>query len=472
MTLARRHILTSLALALPAAVIVFLVVNWIEARDRVALLERTAEAHVSSTMRDACEQDPMWFLAGPRVARPTLAERQVPDADVRVPRPNADPLPFDIYAYDDQYSPSSVAGPRFPDDFKRALRASTMVRHVSGDYDSKIGSGLQTAVVTGWTPGPCAILLFRQQAAPGSVWTRTGLFVGLFGAFLVIGLAATAPTGARMRSLSLAARQSAERDYTEIVKVSGADEVGAFGALYNEMAADLRRKTTDARDREEILRRYVENTTVDVGEPLGELERRLGEVLASRQDTAIAVAVKEAHRLVMQVRNQAAVIRLRGVTTASPREAVNLAATIASLVEDRGPLLAATHVTVDTSKAMAPAVVQADPMLMAQAIANVLDNAIIYNDAGGAVRIELHAYDHGQRVSLLVADNGPGVPDEEFEGLTANKRFRGDESRTRRPGGRGLGLALAREVADRFGLELDLRQPTSGGLEAEFRTRG
>jgi signal transduction histidine kinase len=422
----------------------------------------------------------MWFLAGPRASRPTLAERQEPDADVRLPRPNSDPLPFDIFAYDDQFSPTSVAGPRFPDDFKRAIRASTLVRHVSGDYDSKIGSGLQTAVVTGWTPGPCAILLFRQQAAPNRVWTGTALFVGLFGVFLVIGLAATAPTGARMRSLSIAARESAQRDYTEFVKVSGSDEVGSFGALYNEMASDLRRKTTDARDREEILRRYVENTTVDVGEPLGELERRLGDLLASRQDPAVAVAVKEAHRLVMQVRNQAAVIRLRGVTDASPRTPVNLASTIRSLVDDRRPLLAATHVTVDTSKAGDGAVVQADQALMEQAIANVLDNAIIYNDAGGAVRrdatgvvkIELHSYDHGQRMSLLIADNGPGVSDEEFEGLTANKRFRGDESRTRRPGGRGLGLALAREVADRFGLELDLRQPTSGGLEAEFRTRG
>jgi len=40
-----------------------------------------------------------------------------------------------------------------------------------------------------------------------------------------------------------------------------------------------------------------------------------------------------------------------------------------------------------------------------------------------------------------VIDNGPGVSDEEFTGLTANKRFRGDEASTRRPGGRGLGLA-------------------------------
>jgi len=471
MTLARRHLLTSLALALPAALIVFFAVNWIEARDRVALLERAAEAHVSSIMRDACEQDARWFLAGPRLPRPSLAERQSPDADVTLPRPSADQLPFEIFAYDDQYSPSSSAGPRFPDTFKRLLRASTTLRQVSGEYDSKTGTGLQTAVVTGWTPGPCAILLFRQQPAPGRFWTQATILVGLVAVFLAVGLAVTTPTGARMRNLSLAARQSAQQDYQQIVRVSGADEVGSFGALFNEMAGDLRRKTVDARDREELLRRYVENMSADVGEPLGELEQRLGRVLDARADPAIAAAVKETHRLAMQVRNNAAVVRLRAVNDESPREPVDLASIVTNLVTDRLPLAAAAQVRIDASKATAPAIVQADRFLIEQAIGNVLDNAIIYNHAGAAVRVELHTYDHGQRVSLLIADNGPGVSDEEFEGLTANKRFRGDESRTRRPGGRGLGLALAREVADRFGLTLDLRQPTSGGLEAEFSTR-
>jgi signal transduction histidine kinase len=470
-TLGSRHILISLALALVAALVVFFAMNTVTARERTVLLERTAEAHVSSIMRDSCEQDPRWFLAGPRVSRPPLSERQMPDADVLLPRPSADQLPFEIFAYDDQYSPSSSAGPRFPDAFKRAMRANTSLKHISGEYDSKAGTGLQTAVATGWTPGPCAILLFRQQPAPGRTWTQTAVFIGLFAAFLGVGLAATAPTGARMRTLSLAARRSAKQDYGEIVRVSGTDEVGSFGALFNDMAADLRRKTVDARDREEALRRYVENMTTDVGEPLAELEQRLGSVLATRADPAIAVAVKDTHRLAMQVRNNAAVIRLRAAGDESTREPVDLASVVADLVADRSALASAAHVTLDASRARASAVVQADRFLLEQAIGNVLDNAIIYNDAGGVVRIELHAYDQGHRVSLLIADSGPGVSDEEFEGLTANKRFRGDESRTRRPGGRGLGLALAREVADRFGLSLDLRQPTAGGFEAEFATR-
>ena len=144
---------------------------------------------------------------------------------------------------------------------------------------------------------------------------------------------------------------------------------------------------------------------------------------------------------------------------------------VQQLVKSRRALAAACDVTLDVSKVSTPTVIQADAMLVEQAIANLLDNAIVYNQPGGSVRIELSPYDHGRRFRLLVADSGPGVTDEELAGLTANKRFRGDESRTRRPGGRGLGLALAREVADRFGLQLDLRQPAGGGFEAEIATR-
>ena len=471
MTLVRRHILTALGLALPAALIVFFIVNSLAARDAVIQLERAATAHVSSIMRDACEQDPGWFLAGPRVVRPALSLRNEPDADVNLPRPSADPLPFEFFAYDEDYSPTSVAGPRFPDAFKRAMKASTNVKQMTDTFASATGTGLQTAIVTNWTPGKCAFLLFRQQPAPGRFWRQAGLFTGLFVLFFVVGLAATSPTAARVRKLSLAARKSAQADFAEIVPVSGSDEVGSFAALFNDTAADIRRKAKDAADREETLRRYVEASSADVGQPLAQLERNLASAMRASGGRDLTAAVKESHRISMQVQNQSAVIRLRAVSDSTPRENVDLAAVVRRVVDDRADLAEACGVTVDASKARDAVSISADAMLIELAIANVIDNAIIYNHPGGTVRIELHAYDHGRRFKLTVADAGPGVSDEDFEGLTANKRFRGDESRTRRPGGRGLGLALAREVADRFGLKFDLRQPTSGGMEAEFSTR-
>ena len=224
-------------------------------------------------------------------------------------------------------------------------------------------------------------------------------------------------------------------------------------------------------DRELALRRYVETTTEDVVPPMQALERQLSSPAASAAGADMRGPVRETHRLMMMLQNLAAVTRLRAVNEGTPREVVDLTALVRGLAEDRASLASACGVQIDVSKAAAAVTVQADFDLMRQAVANVIDNAIVYNRPGGVVRLELASYDHGKRFRLVVADNGPGVPDDTFAGLTANKRFRGDESRNRRPDSRGLGLALAREIADRFGMQLDLRQPADGGFEAEFTTR-
>ena len=138
------------------------------------------------------------------------------------------------------------------------------------------------------------------------------------------------------------------------------------------------------------------------------------------------------------------------------------------MVDRHGPLARALDVRINHVVPAKNVVFAADPALIEQAVTNVVANAVLYNNPGGRVDIELKGYERDNRFSLRVTDTGPGVSDDEFAGLTANRRFRGDEGRSRRPGGRGLGLAIAREVTDRFGLRLDLRRPSSGGFEVEM----
>jgi signal transduction histidine kinase len=467
MTLGRWNLLIAFVLALPAAFLAYYAAGRIEMRDRRALLERVAEAQLTDVTRDACQADPGWFLAGPRTGRPSLAERQMPDADALLPRPRAEEMPFEFFAYDEEFQPKSVAGPRFPEDLKRVMRRSPPQRIASGSYPSGQGSGLQAAILTNWSPGPCAVLLFRQPPPPGRFWTNVLFFGGLYALAFLVALAAVAPVTRRVRRLSREARTSARNGYADMVTVSGTDEISSLGAVFNDAATDIRQRVVDARDREEALRRYVETTTEDIVPPLGALSARL----AALSGGEAPAAAKESHRLMMLLQNLASVTRLRGVTQDAPREAVDLGAAVASVVESRRTLARVAGVTLDASKVNTPVTVQADRALVEQAVANLVDNAIIYNRPGGAVAIELASYDHGRRFRLVVSDNGPGVDDETLAGLTANKRFRGDEARSRRPGGRGLGLALTREIADRFGLQLDLRQPVGGGFEAEISTR-
>lgn len=476
MRLARRNLIASLAAAVPVAVVLFAAASWLQSHERRVDLQRVAEAHVAPVLRDACESDPQWFLAGARSQRPRPEERQIPDADVRLPRPSNEELPFEFFPFDEQFIGTSVAAPRFPEAFKWAMRASPPARVIAGEYASRAGTGVQVAIMTGWSPGPCAVLLFREQPVPGHGLRQAGLFGLMYAVAFGAILASLFPTSARIRKLSLAAKESARQDYAEVVALRGNDEIGSLRSVFNDAAADIRRKAMDARDREEALRRYVESATEGVAEPMDELVRRLSSLvgrtgLAADDDGRLRRAVKEAHRLRMRLENLAAVTRLRGITDTAPREDVDLSAAVSRVVASRDALARAADVTVDFVAPATGIVVQADTPLVEQAVANLLDNAIIYNRQGGQVRVELTAYEHGNRFRLLVADNGPGVSDEEFAGLTANRRFRGDEAKSRRTGSRGLGLALTREIADRFNLQLDLRQPTTGGIEAELSPR-
>ncbi len=476
MTLARTNLLRSLALALVAAVLITTGVEWLRGRDRAATLERIAVAYQTEIVRQSCESDPLWFLAGPRTGRPRPEERLLPDADVRLPRPSSEPLPFEFFSYDDQFTGTSVPAPRFPEPFRRAMRGSPPTRIMRGSYSSPAGTGHEIAILTGWTPGPCAVLLFRLQPQPRLALTRLAIFFVVFAIGFLVAKYTVAPVTRRIRTLSVAARASARDNYSQMAPITGDDEISSLGAVFNDAANDIRQRVTDAQDREEALRRFVSSTSEGVAVPLGALEKRLGSLdrlrgLSGDAAQEVRGALRDVHLLSMRLQNLAAVAELRKVTDSSPRQSVDLQAVINDVVTSRAPIARASEVTIKVAPADGTAILSADRSLIDRAVGNLVDNAILYNRPGGVVKIDLRSYERDGRFSLRVVDNGRGVTDDEFAGLTANKRFRGDEATSRRPGGRGLGLALTREIADRFGLQLELRRPSAGGFEAELLTR-
>ena len=97
-----------------------------------------------------------------------------------------------------------------------------------------------------------------------------------------------------------------------------------------------------------------------------------------------------------------------------------------------------------------------DPNLVAQALANVVDNAIKYTSEG-SVTVALTTLN--RRPAFVVADTGPGVPDE-YKGKVLERLFRMEQSRTSQ--GSGLGLSLVAAVARSHGMELTLEDNTPG----------
>jgi signal transduction histidine kinase len=105
-----------------------------------------------------------------------------------------------------------------------------------------------------------------------------------------------------------------------------------------------------------------------------------------------------------------------------------------------------------------PADISGDPVLLAQAIGNLIDNALKYTTDGGLISVEVQTVADG-KVWITVADDGPGIPDEE-KPKVSTRFYRGDASRG--TPGVGLGLTLVASVAKVHGGALELADNNPG----------
>ncbi|MDB5685883.1 MAG: sensor histidine kinase [Rhizorhabdus sp.] len=112
---------------------------------------------------------------------------------------------------------------------------------------------------------------------------------------------------------------------------------------------------------------------------------------------------------------------------------------------------------------LAPLTIMGDRMALSRLFQNLIDNGVVY---GGGVEIALSAAD--DQAEIRIADRGPGLPPAMLE--TMFKPFeRGEPSRNRSTGGIGLGLSIARAIAQEHGGALVLAARKGGGLEAVCR---
>jgi signal transduction histidine kinase len=100
------------------------------------------------------------------------------------------------------------------------------------------------------------------------------------------------------------------------------------------------------------------------------------------------------------------------------------------------------------------------PMLLKRALRNLADNALAYG-----VRARLSVTAAAGRARIIVSDDGPGLTEEQIRTLI-EPFARGEQSRNRATGGAGLGLSIAREIADGEGGALMLVNRGGGGLDA------
>jgi signal transduction histidine kinase len=160
----------------------------------------------------------------------------------------------------------------------------------------------------------------------------------------------------------------------------------------------------------------------------------------------------------MQAMISATMAFARNAASPGERTTMDLAGLVTALVEQEIDL--DRPVSLRTAQ---PARVNVDPLAIERLIQNLIDNGVAY---GGKVDVSL--VQAGGEAQLSVTDRGPGLAVDALERVF-QPFWRGDPSRNRETGGMGLGLTIARSVAEDHGGRLTLANRAGGGLEALLR---
>jgi signal transduction histidine kinase len=146
---------------------------------------------------------------------------------------------------------------------------------------------------------------------------------------------------------------------------------------------------------------------------------------------------------------------LRGQESGEPVQPVDVTALLESLQADVAEM-GGTVAIEGNARAPFPG----RPQALKRCLANLLENAVKY---GKSARIIVA--DEDDRLEIRIQDEGPGLPPGELEKVF-EPFYRVEGSRSRETGGTGLGLTIAKSVAEAHGGSLALRNRAEGGLEA------
>jgi signal transduction histidine kinase len=234
----------------------------------------------------------------------------------------------------------------------------------------------------------------------------------------------------------------------EAAERGGGDEYDALARNINAMLARIQRLVA-------TVKGVTENIAHDLRTPLNRLRGRLEVTLMAPRSpedyqAAITRAIVQADAIVSTFNAMLKIARIRAGAASPQRYRVDLREVAEELIDLYQPMAEENGVSI-TACAVGDLAVMGDGRLIAQAAANLLDNAIKYSPAGGV--IELGASREKDAVRLSVADSGPGIPAELHRlALEPFKRLnQSGESQ-----GSGLGLSFVAAVAEWHGAEFQL----------------
>lgn len=280
-----------------------------------------------------------------------------------------------------------------------------------------------------------------------------GLFGGIFLSRRILG---------RVEDVTRTARRIMQGDFSQRIRHGeSADEFDRLAESLNALFAQIERLMSG-------MRLATDSLAHDLRGPLTRLRGRIELALlappnAVRDREALVSVLGQAEAALMTFDSLLKIAAAESGMAAAELKPIDLAAVAQDAAELYEPVAEEKGIRLTLAADPGSPAVAAQRELLAQALTNLLDNAVKHTPAGGVISVEVRA-DAGE-VLLAVADNGPGIPASDRKRVL-DRFVRLEESRS--TPGSGLGLSLVAAVARLHGATLELAD-NGPGLRVELR---
>lgn len=261
-----------------------------------------------------------------------------------------------------------------------------------------------------------------------------------------------------IRTLTRAAAALGQGDLSQRVPVEGDDEIAALAETFNHMAASL--QAAEAR-RQAMTADIAHELRTPLAVQRANLEALQDGVYPLTTDNLQAVYEQTLllERLVEDLRTLALADAGQLDLILTPTDLPALLKRVADQFTPQASQQRRT-LTVQLPPPDACPPMELDPGRVEQILGNLLTNALRHTPEGGLVTVTLACTPEGAR--LTVRDTGPGIPPEHLPHIF-ERFYRSDRARSRAEGGSGLGLSIARRIAEAHRGTLTAENHPAGG---------
>jgi signal transduction histidine kinase len=282
-------------------------------------------------------------------------------------------------------------------------------------------------------------LIRRQILVSGGV----ALLIAILAGYLV-----ARALSLRVKRLERAARKVASGDFTDPIRADSDDELGQLAAAFDDMQAQLARL-------DRARKQFIASASHELRTPIFSLGGFL-ELLADEEldDETRRQFLEQIRGQVERMRNLATELldlsRLEAGALELRPEPTDVGQLAREVAAEFTPAATRHRADVELKLAGEPIELDCDPERVAQVLRILLDNALVHTPEGTGVRVS--AARVNGHVRLEVSDRGLGIKRQNMPHIFEPFFTSNDEAQ-----GAGLGLAIARELADRMHGELSVR---------------